>query len=212
MMFGTKKQLHEMEERLKSLEEKIGRLLEENEKHNEEVKLKVGELSKAANRHDMAVEDLIESWEELQEQNRDDKEKLSDALEAASAREREQAHEREKALLDIVIRSHDMLYGLQRAAEESNAEAWIRQFSMTDAKISEMRIPAGFQIVKDTGIPVDYAVHDIAEAAPASEKERDRTVKEIISYGYIYMGRVLRKAQVIAYKYTANAGDETDIR
>lgn len=77
-MFGIKKLLRQILERLQVLEESAASHDGKSAQSAEQLALRVSELSSAANRHDMAIEDLLDSWEELQEKQKEETRALSE--------------------------------------------------------------------------------------------------------------------------------------
>ena len=148
-VFGIRRLLRQVLERLAKLEEAAASSEEKNAQSTKQLAQRVSELSGAANRHDMAIEDMLESWEELQEQAQSERNTLASALTESAQRERQESLAREKALLSLVMSAHDRLFELQRAAEEAGAELWLRQLVLAQQKLEEARLPAGFQAAKD---------------------------------------------------------------
>ena len=201
-MFGIRKLLRQILERLGALEDAASASAEDNARSAEQVARRLAELSGAANRHDMAIEDLLDSWEELQEKQTQEAQSLASALQEAAAREQKEARARETALLTALLSAHDQLFALQRAAAEAGAETWLRQLRLAEQKLEETRLPAGFQIVEQTGVPVNYAVHEVVRAVPTRDAARDRLIADVDARGYVYLGRVLRKARVSVWRLT----------
>lgn len=207
-MFGSKKILRQILERLQALENAASLSAEKNAQSSEQVTLRLKELSGAANRHDMAIEDLLESWEELQEKQTQEAQTLASSLHDASAREQKEARARETALLNLLLSAHDQLFALQKAAAEAGAEGWLRQFRFAEQKLEETRLPAGFQTVEQVGVPVNYAVHEVVRTAPTQDAARDRLIADVDARGYVYLGRVLRKARVSVWRLAEPQDDQ----
>ena len=47
---------------------------------------------------------------------------------------------------------------------------------------------------------MNYDIHEVIEVVDTTERARDRLIAEIINWGYLYKGRVKKKAQVTAYQ------------
>ena len=198
-MFGFRKLLKQILARLESLESALENAYTDSSRSAERLQDSLGELRGAANTHDMAIEDLLDSWEEMQSKQREETRELSVALAAVTERELKQVAEREEKLTELVMAAYDQLYGLRRAAEESHDEVWERQLALAWRKLNDAQLPAGFLPVCETGIPVNYAVHEVIGVAEPESPEQEYQVAEICSCGYVRMGEVLRKAKVIAY-------------
>ena len=206
-MFGIRRLLRQILERLSHLEEAAASATEKNAQSAEQLAQRVAELSGAANRHDMAIEDMLESWEELQEQTQTERSALVSALTESTQRERQESLAREKTLLALVMSAHDRLFELRKAAEEVGAERWLRQLTLAQQKLEEERLPAGFQTVEQSGVPVSFPVHEVSGIVPTQDAARDRLVAEIDAPGYLYRGQVLRKARVSVWQLTESEGE-----
>ena len=206
-MFGIRRLLRQILERLTQLEGVAASATEKNAQSAEHLAQRVSELSGAANRHDMAIEDMLESWEELQEQAQAERTTLISALTESAQRERQESLAREKALLSLVISAHDRLFELQRTAEEAGAELWLRQLVLAQQKLEEARLPAGFQTVEQSGVPLNFTVHEASGIVPTQDAAQDRLVAEIDAPGYLYKGQVLRKARVSVWRLTESEGE-----
>lgn len=69
-----------------------------------------------------------------------------------------------------------------------------KQFEGTLRELNVERIPA-------QGEPFNLEYHDAILSVKAENKEEDEIVKNVISEGYLYKGKVLKHAQVIVAKY-----------
>jgi hypothetical protein len=208
-MFGIKKLLRQILERLQMLEESTASHDGKSAQSAEQLALRVSELSSAANRHDMAIEDLLDSWEELQEKQKEETRALSAALTETAARQDKEARGREKALLELAMKAHDLFFGFQRAAAEAGSETWNRQLALAELKLAEARLPASFQVIDKAGVPICFAVHEVVSVIPTQDAAQDRLIAEVYACGYVYMGRVLRKAQVSAWRLMGSVSEES---
>ena len=69
-----------------------------------------------------------------------------------------------------------------------------KQFESTLRELNVERIPA-------QGEPFNLEYHDAILSVKAESKEEDEIVKNVVSEGYLYKGKVLEHAQVIVAKY-----------
>lgn len=69
-----------------------------------------------------------------------------------------------------------------------------KQFESTLRELNVERIPA-------QGEPFNLEYHDAILSVKAESKEEDEIVKNVVSEGYLYKGKVLKHAQVIVAKY-----------
>ena len=199
-MFGFRKLLRQITERLEKIEASLEAWYQAGAHSTDELRTDLKELRSAANRHDMAIEDLLDSWEEMQRKQEKEKETLSDALTQAMERERRQTAQREYSLLQLCMTAMDQISALKRAADESGSEEWSLQLKFAEDKLRSASLPAGFQIIGNAGVPVDYGIHEVIDVYDAGTTEQENTVAEVLSCGYAYMGKIFRKAKVSAFR------------
>ena len=212
-MFGFRKLLRQITERLERIESSLETWYQAGAHHTDELWDDLKELRSAANQHDMAIEDLLDSWEEMQRKQRKENETLSDALTQTMERERRQTAQRENNLLQLCMTAMEQLSALKRAADESGSEEWSRQLRLAEDKLRSASLPAGFQVIGDAGVPVDYSIHEVIDVCDAGNAEQENTVAEVLSNGYAYLGKILRKAKVSAFrKMAAESGFDTGLK
>ena len=158
---------------------------------------KLAGMQSAASKHEMAIEDMLDSWEEwqsklqAQEARQAVKEKCDTAV----------LQQREKALIRLLTNYHDQFFALGRAAEEAGNEAWSRQFSVSMDKLSESLALAGVQVIDRPGAAFSYALHEAADVIETADQAQDMRVARVYSCGYVYKGNVVRKAKTAIYQY-----------
>ena len=203
-MFGLQnilKQLQQLQQQLNRLTVFLQTAEETKRESAQTLSDGLSALCTAANRHDMAIEDLLDSWEELQAEQREEVRDLRGAQTEALQQEVRERTEREDALLRLVVSYHDQLFALSRAASAVQDARWERQLSLVSEKLSAGRMAEGLQTVDAPLVPVDYALHTVREVVETQDPALDGRVAELYSCGYLYRGRMLRKAQVSAYRY-----------
>ena len=124
-MFG----LGKIQERLERMEGSLLSMERENRESAEALSARLSDLRGAANKHDMAIADMLDTWEEWREETRESRSDLS-------ARYQEEAREtarKEKALLEALIDLHDQFYALKRAAEQAELRCGLlsKHFAIT---------------------------------------------------------------------------------
>ena len=232
-MFGTGKRVRQIQDQLNRLEEELEasgvisvksdrRIPEELTQLSaaiEELTGSVTELRDAANSHDIAIGDLLDGWEDLQEEQRGKEEALREALYVKTERELRQTKGREEALLKLTMEMHDLLFGLRRTAEASVAGEWQHQLDLVDEKLNESRLPAGFYPVCEAGVPINFTEHEVLDIVRTTESDKDRKIADVYSCGYLYRGKVLKKAKVSVFRYeephmkeaeTTNCGETSE--
>ena len=209
-MFGFRKLLKQIASQLEKLDTALDAWFQEGARSTNELSDGLKELRNATNRHDMAIEDLLDSWEELQQEQQKEKQALAAALTEAADRERRQATERENALLRLSMAAYDQLNALRRTAEALGATDWEGQLRLAEIKLNEASLPAGFLVIHESGVPVDYRIHEVIEVQATENPEREHTVAEVHACGYSYMGKIRRKAKISAYRLEIGQKDSED--
>ena len=199
-MFGMSRDLQRVEQRLSRIEA----ALVEAERREKDAEGALGQrfqkLHAAVGQHDMAIENLLDGWEELREERKEESAALLDALDVQSRNALQTAQRQEQALLALAMEYHDQLYSLRRAAARLGNALWEKQFALAGEKLAEVRVGADIQVVGDAGIPVSYALHEVLDAVPTEDTELAGRVAEVYACGYVYQGKTLRRAKVSAYR------------
>lgn len=190
-MFMSRKQyeklLQDMEGRVDEKLRTIAGGLTEGGKRLEEIDQNMGQLKAAVQKHDMAIEDLLDEWD-------------SRESEKESFRKQIQEWEQSETLLLELFESYqEQLWNIKRLTKKE--ETWSAQIALMEQKLEQCRQLCGINIIEQCGIEVDYNLHEVIEAVDTVERSKDRTVAGIIRWGYLYKGRVKKKAQVTAYHF-----------
>ena len=119
-MFKIRKLLRQILSKIEALESAVTSMESSGTSSLDGLSASLKDLRTAANRHDMAIEDLLDSWEDLQKEQQAETRSLSASLSSLYHQDRTEFQSREKALLDLVMSYHDQLFMLQRAAEEAH--------------------------------------------------------------------------------------------
>ena len=171
-MFISKRQYEELLQRLESSLEGIGQ--------------DIGRFQTAVQKHDMAIEDLLEEWEE--------KESEKDSI-----RKRMMEYEQsENLLLDLFVCYQEQMWNMKRFAGRKD-ETWAAQIALMEQKLEHCRQMCGISIIEKCGVEVDYDLHEVIEVKTTAEPNKDRLIAEIIDWGYLYKGKVKKRAQVTVY-------------
>ncbi|GEM_PF-3978577 len=144
----------------------------------------LGDMQKAIGRHDMAQEEMLDEWDELREQIR------------SSDRQPEV-----DALLGLCGRYEEGLHLLRQAF--SGNKDWEDQMALLDASLSSARLRAGLVVTGKAGEMVDYDLHEVISVTETDQPEKNGTVETTFAPGYVYQGKVKKKARVGAYRLRA---------
>lgn len=146
----------------------------------------LGRLHKAVSEQGMSVEDLLEEWNERKSDDDSVKERF-----------RECAQD-EQRFLELFEAYQEQFYNLKRFVSGRD-EAWARQIATMEEHLEHYRRMCGISVIGECGVEVDYGLHEVIEAVDTDQPDLDRKIADIYRCGYLYKGKVKRKAQVAAY-------------
>lgn len=193
------------EENLKRIEERLERLeqlLQTRQQENEALRREFSENRKAEeaglsreleqfgrkiSRHDMAIENLLDMLEERQEE------------ELSNRRRTQEQREEEEQFLGLFAAYQEQFWQLRSFLDGSGA-AWSRQAELMEQELAKSRRYCGIEEISQIGETVDYQIHEVIEVIDTADMAQDRTVAQVFSPGYLYQGRVRKKARVAVYR------------
>lgn len=181
------KLLQGMESRVEEKLQAIAGSVEKDGRGLEKIEQNIEQLKAAVQKHDMAIEDLLEEWEDKETQKDGFRERLHDCEQS------------ENLLLELFESYQEQFWNLKRFASQKE-EAWSAQMALMEQKLAHCRQLCGISIIETCGTEVDYQLHEVIGVVDTTDREKDRMIAEIINWGYLYKGRVKRKAQVAAYR------------
>lgn len=146
-------------------------------------------------KHDMALEDCLDVLEEQREEETQSQKKIAE-LESG-----------QEKLLQVLDAYQEQVWNMMRYAAEHDP-AWVVQIDLIRNAVRGKQISGGISLIEETGVRVDYALHEVIEIIDTAEEERAQVVAEIYHPGYVYMGVVKKKAKVAAYRYVQTDGQE----
>lgn len=153
----------------------------------DEVARQIGQLQTSVQKHDMAIEDLLAEWEERSADEAD-----------AKARFREQERS-EGLLLELFEAYQEQFWNLKRFAGAKDAE-WSGQLALMEEQLARVRQLCGIGIISECGAEVNYDLHEVIEVLSTADTRLDGLVAAVYRCGYLYKGKVKKKAQVAAYR------------
>lgn len=186
-------------------EELLSRMEEAQSKSKQELSEKLSALSASVNRHDLAIADLLDSWEELQEKSRDEALLRETELYEQARSQLRHSEESEKRLLNLAIACFDQLFWFRSILAQSENETWSRQLALAEERLSNDRLNTQLELVDKTLVPVNYELHEIIGIVETEREEFVSRVAEVCSCGYRYQGRIIRKAKVTVFQLSAAA-------
>ena len=113
----------------------------------------------------------------------------------------QESREREEALLALACCAREQLELVtQRLMEDAS---WREQCRMLEQEAEKYLRDADMRETGKAGEPVDYELHQVLDAVDTDKEELAGTVARVYRRGRIYRGKVIRKAQVAAYRAAA---------
>ncbi|MBD5458967.1 MAG: nucleotide exchange factor GrpE [Lachnospiraceae bacterium] len=192
-MFFTKQHsalLSRLEEKIQTLEQGIAAQKMQLDTQLGDISQNIVKLQTSVHKQDMAVEDLLEEWNDKQ----------SDAEHIK--RQFREYEQNEHRLLELFEAYQEQLWNLKRFAEEKD-ESLAAQLSLMEKKLEHYRQLCGISMIGECGTEVDYDLYEVLEAVDTEDEGKDRTVVCVYRCGYLYKGKVIKKAQAAVYRYRA---------
>lgn len=162
---------------------------------------RMNELQKLQKRQVQSVEDFLE-----EEQERTDR---GEAL-----RQRvQEAGEREEHLLALVGCFQEQLHLLHQQIvmefqeNDSKASAWEKQFEIAEDCLKRRMRSCALEEVGHEMEVLDFDYHEVLKVIDTVDDGIESRVAEVFNPGYIYCGKVIKKAQVAAYRRIKDGDD-----
>ena len=157
----------------------------------------LGQLQSDVHKHDMAIENLLDEWEE----------KKSDE-ESVKARQQE-SDQTEQLLLGLFEAYQEQFWNLKHYAASKDG-SWAAQIALMEINLEHYRRTCAISLIQDCGVGVDYDLHEVIEAIDTTDPSLDKTIADIYRCGYLYKGKVRKKARAAAYRFTPAAPDSQE--
>lgn len=155
--------------------------------HTAQMNQSFSQLHSDVHKHDMAIEDLLDEWAEKKSDEDDVTARLQEAAQT------------EKLLLELFEAYQEQFWNLKHYAA-SKDEALTAQVALMEKNLEHYRRSCAISMIQDCGVSVDYDLHDVIEAVDTTDPALDKTIAEIYRCGYLYKGKVRKKAQAAAYR------------
>ena len=207
MFFSNKKAALENRELLEKMEQKLDLLEKEiqavreiweawlqgnGQEIRQELKQELGQemqqLGNTIKKHDLAIENLLDELEEQQGDNQEKKKK-----------EQEQKLEREK-FLNLFEAYQDQFWQIKEFPGNRN-ETWQQQLSLMEQELKKSQIYCGITSIDQVDETVDFDLHEVIEVIDTHDENRDRKIARIYSPGFVYCGKVRKKAKAAVYRF-----------
>lgn len=158
--------------------------------HLGEVETHFTQLHSDIHKHDMAIEDLLDEWSE----KKSEEDTINIQLKKAG--------QAEQQLLELFEAYQEQFWNLKHYAA-SKDESWASQITLMEKTLKHYQRGSAISIIQASGVSVDYDLYDIIEVIDTADPALDKTIAEIYRCGYLYKGKVRKKAQAAAYRYAA---------
>ena len=180
-MFGRRTQ-----ERLQALQEAVERLEERISSGAQDTEQSVKHLTKTVQKHDMELEDLLESWEDGSARERELEQR---------ARAAEEQNEKLKELICAVLTQYS---GLRRVLLQD--PAWQESLAAMERQLRPAFRSCGLTVTGNAGEEADPRIMEILSVAETDDPAKDRTVAEVYRPGLTEGQKIYQKAQVAAFR------------
>ncbi len=157
-------------------------------------------------RHDDALTDMMESFEDLSDQEGEKLDRLESLISRANDSRIREIEKKQADLLNVVMAYQAQLGYLHSMLAKN--PAWSEQIALASDKLSALTESVGLQSIADTGKRVNYTTHEVIEAIATKDPTKDKTVAQVYEPGTLYYGSVLKKAKVAAYKLEKEVKNE----
>ena len=209
MFMKSRKKLEENEQRLSKIEQELAKLVRLAEEKEEtlsvsETPQKDIELAKLSEQNDQILRALrgqSDSFEDfLEEQSR------VEELEAQLEEERKQSQKKLLRLAGLAMEKNDQLFQLKGQLSGSAdiskeaKEGWSRQFEMMEQMSQKSMSECQLSVFGREGEAVDYDLVEVLHAVDTEDMEKKGRIYKVNSQGYMFEGKVIKKAVVEAYR------------
>lgn len=164
----------------------------------EQIDTAFAENNKQLKRYSESIEDML------------DEGKAQEALSNQYELKIKEDTEREKALLSLICQYHDILGIIEEKLTGADAQAgdgWAEQIALFRKILATEFKKCAIEEIGLRGETADYKYHEILDVTNTEEENLDSTVAHTYRAGLIYHGKVLKKAQVTAYRGRRNIDD-----
>lgn len=186
----TEEKLDKLEVEMRRAQDILGTLSQDVRQTGEDIRQHDRTLEDCRNAFEdqhMALEDFLDALEDQQEQKR------------KSQKQMKKLEDEQEKLLKLLSVYQEQLWGMKRYAEQKDS-AWAEQFHLAAKAAEGCRLSSGIIWIEESGVQVDYELHEVIEVRTVSDERSDQTVAEVYSPGCIYQGNVRKKAKVAAYR------------
>ncbi|MBR1628267.1 MAG: nucleotide exchange factor GrpE [Lachnospiraceae bacterium] len=148
-------------------------------------------------RHNANIDNLIDSIEERAKDR------------SAARKQAAKGRDKEEKFLSLLDQYQELFFFMrQLLIQSADGAQWTKQFEVMDSALAEKHALCGLSLIEQSGVPVELSLHEVIEARAVADASKDGKVIEVIQPGCVYMGKVRKKARVIAGKWNGENGGE----
>ncbi len=178
----------------------FGKRKEEEQKRLEEaerLQQQLSDIQKDLKKQRMAVENITDEWEDFRE---GEESRIGELLDWKN---------QEDNFIQLFEEYQEQLEGLKKYAGNGDKNLF-QQIQLVEEKLEKKRRMCGISQIAEAGRTVDYDLHEVIQVLETDNPQLKETVAEIYSPGYIYKGKVRKKAKVSAYCVKEKDTDERE--
>lgn len=178
----------------------FGKRKKEEQVRREGQELILGQLSEIQQdlkKQRMAVENLTDEWEDYREEENSWAEQVS------------HWKQQEANFLKLYEDYQEQLEGLKRYARTED-EKLSGQLELMEEKLEKIRQICGISRISGTGKTVDYDLHEVIRTVGTENSRLHELIEDVYQSGYIYKGKVRKKANVTVYKFEEKDTNERE--
>ena len=148
----------------------------------------VEKLRSDVKHHNMAVEDMLESWEEFQGKQ----EEMQKAISGMAAQDR---------IVQLCIAYEQQMHNIRRMAAED--PDWKKQLELIEGQLQPAREKAGFVVTGKKGEAADFSLHEVIMVQDTDKEDLNGRIESVYEPGICWQGQVYKKAKVCAWRFQA---------
>ncbi len=208
-MFNTGKRLVRIEEQLRVIEnqnrkEPAGQARQETVEQIlarlDGLRTDLAEAKDAVNRHDRVMEDMLDAWDDIRDDQREQITRLEKETGEVQKLRASDSIRQTETLIHTVISLCDQMFALQQTAAQAGNEIWKAQIDrMTEQQTNALAL-SGIQVIGRAGDQFSFDLHEAVQTLETDHAELDYRLAEVIRCGYLYQGKVIRKAQTAVWR------------
>lgn len=187
----AKKEREKLEKIQKEQTETINELKELVVIQGEQLDTLFKDNSRQLKRYSEAIEDML------------DENKAQEALSEQYEQKVREDAEREKSLLSLICCYQEELNLIEEKLSTTDTQAgegWMEQMALFRKTLKTELKQCAIEETGISGEAIDYKYHEILDVIDTEKTELDNTVARTYRPGLIYHGKVVRKAQIAAYR------------